>query len=169
MWKWFRRRQRPTPPKPVVPKEKSSAKMKISAYDIAQRYVGVREVPGTKHNPLVLAMLKLDDDWPQSDEVPWCSGFMNWIAWHLRLPRSKSLMARSWLNVGRPIELKDAIPGFDVVILYRGDPNGPSGHVGWYAGQGEGYVKLLGGNQGNRVSIADYPKSRVIGVRRLLF
>jgi uncharacterized protein (TIGR02594 family) len=115
--------------------------MRTSAYLIAQRYVGVKEVPGTEDNPVVLAMLKLDGDWPEHDEVPWCSGFANWICWHLRLPRSKSLRARSWLRVGTPIQLDEAKAGFDVVILKRGSGTQPGpdvidapGHVGFYAG-----------------------------------
>jgi uncharacterized protein (TIGR02594 family) len=141
--------------------------MEITAFDLAQRYVGVEEVAGTVDNPVILAMLKLDDDWPQHDEVPWCAAFMNWIAWHLRLPRSKTLMARSWLNVGKPIALRQASPGFDVVVLWRGSPEGKSGHVGFYAGQEGDSVLLLGGNQSDAVNIAPYPKSRILGVRRL--
>ena len=158
------------PKKKVVSKKPavtSAAGIQTTAYDLAMRYVGVKEVPGTKDNPIVLSMLRLDSKWPEHDEVPWCSGFMNWIAWHLRLPRSKSLMARSWLNVGKPVSLSDAEPGFDVVILWRGNPDGPSGHVGLYAGTGSGTIKILGGNQGNAVTISEYPKNRLLGIRRI--
>lgn len=148
--------------------------MKITAFDLAQRFVGVREVPGTTDNPQILAMLKLDGEWPEHDEVPWCSAFVNYIAWLLRLPRSKSLRARSWLNVGTPVwNYRSAKPGFDVVILSRGDDApGPDvidapGHVGWYADGCTGRVTLLGGNQGDTVSLARYEESRVLGVRRL--
>ena len=143
--------------------------MNVTLFDIAQRFVGVEEVPGQRDNAQILAMLRLDDAWPEHDEVPWCSGFMNYVAWLLRLPRSKSLAARSWLDVGRPIPLHQAYVGFDVVVLYRGARHGPSGHVGLYAGIGreEEQVLLLGGNQGNMVSVAPYPEERVIGVRRL--
>ena len=65
-------------------------------------------------------MLRLDQKWPEGDEFPWCSTFTNYIAWPLRLPRSKSLRARSWLLVGKPTSLENAVAGFDVVILKRG-------------------------------------------------
>jgi uncharacterized protein (TIGR02594 family) len=149
--------------------------MNITAYSLAQRYVGIKEIPGSEDNPAVMAMLKLDGDWPQNDEVPWCSAFTNWIAWHLRLPRSKSLRARSWLRVGVPVQLADARPGFDVVILKRGSGRQPGpdvidapGHVGFYGGVQGNSVLLLGGNQSNSVSIVGYPQSRILGVRRLL-
>lgn len=140
--------------------------MNITAYQIAERFIGTKEIPGNVDNPAVLSWLKLDGDWPQHDEVPWCSAFTNYVAWLLRLPRSKSLAARSWLGVGTPIDIQDARVGFDVVILKR-DPNPASGHVGFFAGVEGGKVLLLGGNQGNRVCVSDYDYNRVIGVRRL--
>lgn len=149
-------------------------KLEISAYELAQRFVGVSEVPGTTSNPQVLAMLRLDNKWPEDDSVPWCSAFTNYITWLLRLPRSKSLRARSWLLVGEVIELDQARAGFDVVILKRGKGTQPGpdvidapGHVGFFAGSEGSDVLVLGGNQGDTVSIARYAKSRVLGIRRL--
>jgi uncharacterized protein (TIGR02594 family) len=125
-------------------------------------------------NPLVLAMLQLDAKWPKGDDVPWCSAFTNWIAWHLRLPRSKSLAARSWLTVGLPVALDIAAPENDVVILQRGSGQqpGPSvikapGHVGFFAGLEDKHVLLLGGNQSDAVTVDRFPVARVLGVRRL--
>jgi len=148
--------------------------MKITAFNLAQRFVGIEEVVGPVSNPAILMMLKLDADWPQDDEVAWCSAFMNYIAWLLRLPRSKSLRARSWLRVGVPIPLEEARAGFDLVVLKRGpDPQpGPDvidapGHVGWYAGVHEDRILLLGGNQSDTVRVSGYAKSRLLGVRRL--
>jgi uncharacterized protein (TIGR02594 family) len=137
-------------------------------YQLAQRFVGMAEVPGSASNPAVLSMLKLDGDWPSGDHVPWCSAFMNFIAWLMRLPRSKKLSARSWLDVGLPVELDQAVPGHDVVIFWRGSPNSPNGHVGFYAGVQGDDVLVLGGNQGDTVSISAYPKSKLLGVRRLV-
>ena len=149
-------------------------KMEISAYEIALRFVGTKEVPGTTANPQVLAMLKLDDPWPDDDAVPWCSAFTNYVAWLLRLPRSKSLAARSWLTVGEVIQLEDAEPGFDVVIFKRDSENQSGvdvidapGHVGFYAGVERQEILVLGGNQSDSVSIAPYLKSNLLGVRRL--
>lgn len=145
-----------------------------SAYEIASQYLGVAEVPGSESNPSVLAMLRLDADWPKDDETSWCSAFANWIAHQLGLPRSKSLLARSWLAVGFPVELAKAERGLDVVILSRGDGEQPGadnttapGHVGFYAGRDGDRVMVLGGNQSDRVTIAAFPLARVLAVRRL--
>lgn len=150
-------------------------KIEITAFELAQRFVGIKEVNGTASNPSILAMLQLDEKWPTDDEVAWCSAFTNWIAWLLRLPRSKSLAARSWLNVGLPVQLPEAAAGFDVVILKRGEGAQPGpeviaapGHVGFFAGLTTTTVLLLAGNQGNSVSVASFPRANVLGVRRLL-
>lgn len=153
--------------------------MNITAYQLAERFVGTKETAGATSTPVVLAMLQLDGAWPADDSVPWCSAFLNWIAWLLRLPRSKSLAARSWLAVGTPVALEDALPGFDVVILKRGKGLQPGadvlnapGHVGLFAGlEGTAVntkVLLLAGNQGDAVSVQPFKVSDVLGVRRLL-
>ena len=147
--------------------------MNVTAYDLAQRFVGIKEVAGVASNLQILAMLRLDGDWPANDEVPWCSAFVNYVAWLLRLPRSKSLTARSWLAVGVPVPMNDAEPGFDVVVMSRGtgQPGATNldapGHVGFFAGYDGNYVVVLGGNQGDSVSVALFAQSRILGIRRL--
>lgn len=143
------------------------------AFDIAQRFSGIKEVDGPTSNPQIMAMLNLDMQWPDDDEVPWCSAFMNYVCWLCRLPRSKSLRARSWLEVGIAVQLKDAVPG-DVIVLNRSNgPQDPTvieapGHVGFYAGYDDDqWIEVLGGNQSNTVKVSKYPLPRLLGVRRL--
>lgn len=156
-------------------------RMNITAFDLAQRFAGVRELPGQLRNPQIMAMLQLDAKWPEDDSVPWCSAFANYIAWLLRLPRSKNLLARSWLSVGTPVWGEDALVGFDVVIVRRTlmDPLETSltgrGHVGFFGGfdrrpaTAEGSnVYILGGNQSDMVSIAPFDVNLILGIRRLL-
>lgn len=148
----------------------------MTPYSLAQRFIGeIREMPGPKHNPWIVwahTLCKLADT---ADEVPWCSSFVNAIAWMFRLPRSKSAAARSWLTVGTPITLAAARPGWDVVVLQRGAgpqpgpevTSGAPGHVGFFAGMEGDHVLILGGNQRDEVNISRYPADRVLGVRRL--
>ncbi len=145
----------------------------MNPFDLAQRFSGIKEVGGSVENPQLMAMLKLDNDWPEHDEVPWCSAFANYICWLLRLPRSKNLRARSWLTVGEGIHLDDASIG-DIVVLKRGTEPQPgpevikaSGHVGFYAGRTGDLIEVLGGNQSDTVKISRYPVSKLLGVRRL--
>ena len=143
------------------------------AFQLAERFVGTKEVGGDFDNPAIMAMLKLDNDWPSNDEVPWCSGFVNYICWLARLPRSKDLRARSWLLIGKGIHLDDAEPG-DIIILQRGSGIQPGsdvidapGHVGFYAGRSGDLIEVLGGNQSDQVKISRYPKTRLLSVRKL--
>lgn len=143
--------------------------MNVTLYDLAQRFVGIAEISGEKNHPLVswwLSLCGFGLDAP--DEIPWCSAFLNGLAWELRLPRSKSAAARSWLDIGRPIKLEEARAEADVVVFRRGSDE-KSGHVGLYAGvRKDGMVLVLGGNQGNSVSISPYPAGDLLGVRRLI-
>ena len=144
----------------------------VTAYDIASRFIGQREMRGRLDNPQIMAMLRLDARWPQHDETPWCSAFVNYVAWLLGLPRSERLNARSWLDVGRSIEPDMVEGGFDVVVLSRGS-NPAHGHVGFFHGwraseQLEHMVVVLGGNQGDEVSVKAYSQSRILSIQRLI-
>lgn len=146
----------------------------MNAFDIAERFTNIEEVGGNVDNPQIMAMLKLDKKWPSHDEVPWCSAFTNYICWLLRLPRSKDLRARSWLNVGLGIPLDQAERG-DIVVIKRGQGEQPGpevleapGHVGFYAGRSGDLIEILGGNQSDTVKVSRYPVSRLLSIRRLV-
>jgi hypothetical protein len=92
----------------------------------------------------------------------------------LRLPRSKSAAARSWLAIGQVVQLTEAWSGNDVVVLKRGTGLQPGpeilkapGHVGFYAGREAGRILVLGGNQGNGISVQGFPEHQLLGIRRL--
>jgi uncharacterized protein (TIGR02594 family) len=151
--------------------------IETSLYRVATNFDGLRELPGAKDNPFILWCFSLTQvPQPFHDETPWCSAFMNGLCYILDLPRSGSAAARSWLRVGKPVEIHNALVGQDIVILKRGKGPQPGpevlnapGHVGVFAGyDGDERIKLLGGNQGDRVCVASFPLSDVIGVRRIL-
>ena len=150
--------------------------MTRTAYDIVADYcrLGVKEKAGISDHPAILHMLKLDQSWPQHDEVPWCAAFINLIAFTAGLERSKKLLARSFLVVGLEIELDHARVGNDIVILMRGRGVQPGpgnltapGHVGLFAAATPSTIFILGGNQNDEVNIREYPASLLLGVRRL--
>ena len=146
----------------------------ITPFHVAQRFIGLKEVEGNTANPNILGMLQLDNTWPSDDSVPWCSAFAAYVCWLLNVCRSKSLRARSWLLVGKPVDIDDAVVGFDVVILSRGGGSQPDatvidapGHVGFYAGMDGDKVLVLGGNQNDSVNVSGYDLTRVLGIRRV--
>lgn len=141
--------------------------------EVAKTFLGVDHIPGSEHNPVVLAMLQSVKSHVGNDDVPWCSAFVHACCSPLGLPVTNSLRARSWLAVGTPIKLADAEAGFDLVILRRNgstlDPNviDADGHVGWFVALNGDKVRLLGGNQGGSVNCAPFEVTDVVGVRRL--
>lgn len=148
----------------------------LTPFNVALRFLGAKEVAGQASNPVVLAMLRLDAPRVHDDAVPWCSAFVNWTAWLARFERTGSLRARSWLRAGEPVERAADVRAGDVVVLARGRGKQPGpeviaapGHVGYVfeVPAGAGRVRVLGGNQGDRVSVKAFPAARVLGVRRL--
>lgn len=149
----------------------------MTLHELASRFLDqINEIPGSRHHPFIqwahmMAGLPLGTP----DETPWCSSFVNTVAWMLSLERSKSAAARSWLTVGTPMDTAAALIGNDVVILQRGigpQPgpevtSGASGHVGVFSGYGNGGVWLVGGNQRNSVTRQWFPAEQMLGVRRL--
>ena len=96
-------------------------------------------------------------------ETPWCAAFVNAVLNSNGGKGTGSLMARSYLEWGTPT--KTPKEG-DIVVLQRtGDPT--KGHVGFYAGEASnGRIKVLGGNQGDSVSVKAFPKAMVLGYRQ---
>ena len=150
--------------------------MIITPYEVATRFIGIKEMQGHAANPHILAMLQLENPFIVDDEIPWCSAFVNYIVWLMGISRSKSLAARSWLKVGTQIAINDARADADIVVLSRGVGTQPGpdviaapGHVGFYSGNdGMGTVLILGGNQGDSVSIKPFPVGHILGIRRLI-
>jgi len=128
---------------------------------IADGEMGQAEVPGASHNLRIVRYARdIGCTWVESDEVPWCAGFVGACLQRAGLEHTGSMLARSYLNWGvecGPVQ-------HAVVVLRRGnDPR--AGHVGFLVERREGKVYLLGGNQGHAVSIAAYMEADVLGYR----
>lgn len=148
----------------------------LTPYHLALRHLGVKEIPGVADHPLIRWWHSLCQMGTEThDEVAWCSAFANGMVWPFEgLPRSRSARARSWLLVGSPVPIELAEPGFDVCIFKRGPEPQPgpevieaTGHVAFFRKLLPGAVEVVGGNQGDTVSIAAFPLSHLLDVRRL--
>jgi len=127
-------------------------------------YVGLREIPGSGTNTTIAGWLaKLKAPW-KDDETPWCGTFVAALMSGAGINPPKGWAgARNWMNFG--IGLPSPALGC-VVVFWRGNPNGWSGHVGLVVGKDKsGNLMVLGGNQGNAVSIKPFLRSRVLGYR----
>jgi len=132
----------------------------------ALSFYGVKEAFGDgKSNPIIVSFFKDFADWIIDDSTPWCSSFINSIMASTGYEYSGKMSARSWLDVGEVV--KDPRVG-DVVVFWRGSKNSWQGHVAMFISYSadKKYINVLGGNQGDAVSISAYETSRLLGFRR---
>lgn len=147
------------PPKPEEPVRGDPAWLTVARQDL-----GLREVAGPASNPEIMRYwASCDYDPPDGDETAWCSAAANHWLQKAGVPGTRLPNARSWERWGA--ELKKPKLGC-VVVFWRGSPTAWTGHVALYIGPGKpGYIKVLGGNQGNSVSVAEYPEAQVVAYR----
>lgn len=129
----------------------------------ARAKIGVREVPGTSNSPTIMG-------WAQrlgsrvlgmaygSDSVPWCGLFVAQCMAEASLrPPPIAVRAKAWATWGVPCK-----PQKGAVLVFERQGGG---HVGFYAGETHNAYQVLGGNQGDAVSLALIVKDRCVAVR----
>lgn len=126
---------------------------------VARAELGVREIAGAADNPRIVEYHQATTLRASDDETPWCAAFVNWCLAQCGVARTRSAMARSFIDFGQHVHPRLGA----IIVLKRGAP--PSGHVGFYVGGDDKNLRLLGGNQGNRVSIAEFPWSQMLDSR----
>ncbi len=131
--------------------------------DIARAEIGVREVPGEGDNARIQEYQRTTTKSPLyiRDKIAWCSSFANWVTLQAGIKGSGSAAARSWLRWGEACDVP--IPG--CLPVYSRPPLPGSGHVHFFAELLGDLVRGVGGNQGNQVKPAGYPKRRLLGYR----
>ena len=129
--------------------------------EIARQEVGVAEIPGQKSNKRILEYLATCKDKPQADEVPWCSAFVNWVVNQAGEVGTNSLSARSWQEWGKLMQSPQ--PG--CIAVFRRTKNPVLGHVGIFVSRTRFSVKIIGGNQNNRVSEGTFSSADLICYR----
>lgn len=132
--------------------------------DTAKKFLGTNEF--THNKTLSQFFEKSLGKSINPQKTAWCAAFANSILKNSGRPGTNSLMARSFLKYGSPTQ--QPTEG-DIAVFSRGK-SPVHGHVGFYMGTvnkgGKDYIKVLGGNQGNSVSIKTYPVDRLLGFRR---
>jgi uncharacterized protein (TIGR02594 family) len=129
---------------------------------IARAELGQKEIAGPAANARIVQYFSATRLAPQAgDETPWCSAFACWVMEQAGIPSPARANARSWLSWGKALTR----PRLGcVVVLQRGNDLS-QGHVAFWVGAQKDRVLLLGGNQGNAVSVSAYPVFRVLGYR----
>jgi uncharacterized protein (TIGR02594 family) len=127
---------------------------------IARRDLGLAEVRGAETAPKIKQWLADLGAWWRDDETPWCGVAVGAWMKQAGIARPKHwYRAKGWLDWGHPC---GSLLGAVVVFERAG-----GGHVGLAVGYDDATsrVYVLGGNQGNKVSILPFDVKRVIGWR----
>lgn len=128
--------------------------------DAALALYGTTEKAGPGNNPVILDWAKDLDLAYGTDEIPWCGLFAAIVAKRAGKPVvAAPLWARNWLKFGT----KADTPSLGDVLVFA---RGAGGHVGFYIGEDDACYHVLGGNQGDAVSIVRIDKRRLLGARR---
>jgi len=124
--------------------------------------LGQREIAGSADNARIRAFFRdVGHGAVLRDEVAWCAAFVGACLERAGHASTRSLMARSYLRWGERVD--EGQLGA-IAVLSRGS-NPSLGHVGFLVGETSRHVLLLGGNQGDAVSVVAYPKTRLLGLR----
>lgn len=127
----------------------------------AYKHIGVTEVKGFQHNPVIVGFWKAARlAGIKNDEVPWCAGFVGAMLETVGVHSARSDSSRAYLNWG--VKLASPVPGCIVVFSRPG-----GGHVGFVVGRDPrtGAIGVLGGNQDDAVNIRTFSTDRVLGYR----
>ncbi|MBK6801648.1 TIGR02594 family protein [Novosphingobium sp.] len=134
------------------------------------KLLGVAEIAGRGSNRTILAWRDelnaagVTISGYSDDDIPWCGLFAAIVAHRAgKVVPLKPLWARNWAKFGTLSV--DAALG-DVLVFER--PGG-GGHVGFYVAEDDTAYHVLGGNQGNRVSITRIAQARCIAHRRPVY
>lgn len=128
--------------------------------ELARSMIGLHEVKGDTHSPEILAMWKdIKRGGIKNDETPWCAAFVGAMLERAGITSSRFESAKSYLAWGIPL----TEPAFGCVVVFSREGGG---HVAFVVGRDEHCnLLVLGGNQGDEVSIKSFQTTRVTGYR----
>jgi uncharacterized protein (TIGR02594 family) len=124
---------------------------------IARKEIGVKEfIPGD--NPQIIKYHQSTWLKATEDSVAWCAAFVSHCLEASGIKSQRSPRAKDYLLYGDKLEK----PKLGCICVFSRDGGG---HVGFWLGETADSIKLLGGNQGNAVSISFYSKVNLLGYR----
>lgn len=136
-------------------------------HQIALREVGIHAIPGPEANMRIVEYAKHTSLKATSDEVPWCSSFVNYVvdSAGFGFRGTNSAAARSRLNWG--VGLRNPIVGCIVVLDRHDDYNPNAAHVTIcdHHDISNGIIRCIGGNQENSVKVSRYSTDKVLAYR----
>ncbi|PTQ12969.1 TIGR02594 family protein [Sphingomonas oleivorans] len=134
----------------------------------ARAKLGTREAPGAANSATILGWarqlgVKVLGIAYNADGVPWCGLFVATCLREASVDLAEmrvAVRAKAWADWGANLRMDRLAPG---AILVFDRPSG--GHVGFYVGEDATHYHVLGGNQGDAVTIMRLGKGRCIARR----
>ena len=126
----------------------------------ARDELGVTETPGKANTTRVVMYHSTTSLGKADDSVPWCASFVNFALKEAGIAGTGAPNARSFLQWGVSTPPKVGAVG----VMRRGN-SAWQGHVGFVTAVTPTHVELLGGNQGDKVSIQRFDRSLFIDFR----
>lgn len=122
----------------------------------AEKHIGIKEIPGPQHNPIILNWIKELGGWFKDDETPWCGTFVAVCIKRSGItPPKEWYRALKWADWGT--KLSKPVPGCIGVMSRSG-----GGHVTFIVGiDQQGRYMGMGGNQSNQVRLDPFDPSRI--------
>jgi uncharacterized protein (TIGR02594 family) len=134
-----------------------------SPLTLAKSYLGKYERDPEARSTLSSFFAKFGGIHLDPATTPWCAAFANAVLGASGIKGTGKANARSFLNWGTPT---DNPSEGDIVVFKRGGSSW-QGHVAFFVGfDGDGNIKVLGGNQHDHVSITTMPRAALLGFRR---
>lgn len=155
-WRSLGQQNPPPKPKPTTPTPGTTNWMAIAAAEL-----GVHEdALAGKHNQRIIEYHATTTLKATTDETPWCSSFVNWVMTQAGYTGTNNALAKSWLNWGTAL----TTPREGAITVIKKKTAGSDSatgtatgfHVGFYAGGTTSTVRLLGGNQSDRVKYSNF-------------
>lgn len=133
----------------------------------ARDLVGLAEIHGPAHEPEILRLARdAHIDWIRDDETAWCGVLVCGCLERAGIRSTRSAAARSFEHYGVDVLGPLAQIPLGAILVYSRPPDPAHGHVNFAVGYTrDGKIVGLGGNQGDRVSIAPFDTGRLIAAR----
>jgi len=144
-------------PLPSVPSRASAEEPAWMA--VARREIGTSEILGARHNPRILQYHASSRGHIASDEIAWCSSFINWCLAQVGLVGTQSAAAASWMHWGESCEPRlGAITVIHNPAAVNTSLSRSGNHVGFLVDSASTAFILLGGNQSDQVRESKFLK-----------
>lgn len=132
--------------------------------DHAFRHRGLREIPGPRHNPIIMKWIRSLKGWFTDDETPWCGTFVAHCLEVAGYSYPKHwYRAKAYSTYGTAVPKQGPLPYGAICVKSRRG----GGHVFFAVAQSPNGQTIygLGGNQSNMVNIVPFKLSELDDIR----